>query len=618
MSANGTTTMSVLANSYASSTATITATATLTGPVSATATGTATVTTSVVTNADITYRYSTTGTNLKGSDFYSALVTSLGSNYTSVIGSGTYSNFYVVFGTPVGGQLYKSASYTGTSYNTVGSTPAYYTSYGISGSSYLYLDNIYFLENSTYTYNNSRYVDYTVYNTANVAVATGRVYFNNSYADITYTVAAGGSVTFNTSDFNTFVRKAAGATNYSSSQTGYNLNYVTFDMKNATFGSYAYSTNNTYRYGALYTTSALKTEITSSDYNTKFYNTTSAYNYSLSNVTFGASNYSTNYVVIIPFTAVNNNNNSYSGNVYITVKSGHAITILGADFGSEKIPAEVTADYSTAAYVQFTLPSSSDGKLYYNYTSIATGKNTAVTATGKYYITASGTQNALKYVYFVPAADKTGTVNVAYTAYNTAGTNIGSGTISFTVTGRTSSSYYSDVTSANTGSWSANAVDFMAYNDLVKGTGTYQFSPYMAMTRAMFVTVLYRAAGEPSVSSIANPFKDVKSGEYYYNAVLWAYRNNIVTGTSGTAFNPDGKITREQIAAILYRYMGSPTVRSSLTGYTDSNKVSSYAVNAMNWAVYNGYIQGSGYKLNPTSNATRAEVAVMLYRFLTK
>jgi hypothetical protein len=393
---------------------------------------------------------------------------------------------------------------------------------------------------------------------------------------------------------------------------------VTFDMKNATFGSYAYSTNNTYRYGALYTTSALKTEITSSDYNTKFYNTTSAYNYSLSNVTFGASNYSTNYVVIIPFTAVNNNDKPYSGNVYITVKSGHAITILGADFGSEKIPAEVTADYSSAAYVQFTLPSSSDGKLYYNYTSIATGKNTAVTATGKYYITASGTQNALKYVYFVPAADKTGTVNVAYTAYNTAGTNIGSGTISFTVTGRTSSSYYSDVTSANTGSWSANAVDFMAYNDLVKGTGTYQFSPYMAMTRAMFVTVLYRAAGEPSVSSIANPFKDVKSGEYYYNAVLWAYRNNIVTGTSGTAFNPDGKITREQIAAILYRYMGSPTVRSSLTGYTDSNKVSSYAVNAMNWAVYNGYIQGSGYKLNPTSNATRAEVAVMLYRFLTK
>jgi hypothetical protein len=174
------------------------------------------------------------------------------------------------------------------------------------------------------------------------------------------------------------------------------------------------------------------------------------------------------------------------------------------------------------------------------------------------------------------------------------------------------------VTASNTGSWSANAIDFMAYNGLVKGTGNTTYSPYMAMTRAMFVTVLYRAAGEPSVSSIANPFKDVKSGEYYYNAVLWAYRNNIVTGTSGTAFNPDGKITREQIAAILYRYMGSPTVRSSLTGYTDSSKISSYAVNAMNWAVYSGYVQGSGYKLNPTSNATRAEVAVMLYRFLTK
>jgi hypothetical protein len=211
----------------------------------------------------------------------------------------------------------------------------------------------------------------------------------------------------------------------------------------------------------------------------------------------------------------------------------------------------VTADYSERG-----LRASSRSRrprtasCIYNYSTIASyGKNTAVkAATGKYlHHATSGTQNALKYVYFVPAADSDRHRRTWPTRrpIRPRARSIGTGKISFTVTGRTSSSYYYDVTASNTGSWSANAVDFMAYNGLVKGTGNTTYSPYMAMTRAMFVTVLYRAAGEPSVSSIANPFKDVKSGEYYYNAVLWAYRNNIVTGTSGTAFNPDGKITRE-------------------------------------------------------------------------
>jgi hypothetical protein len=392
---------------------------------------------------------------------------------------------------------------------------------------------------------------------------------------------------------------------------------VTFDMKNATFAGYSYSNSNTARYGALYTTKNLRTEITTSDSNyTKFYYNATGSQLALGDVTFGAGSYSGTYTVVIPFTAYNNYT-SYSGNVYILVNSGHSITILGTDFNTEKIVTEVSSVYSDAAYVEFTLPASSEGKLFYNYSTIASYGH-AVKATNAYYLSATSSQYALKYVYFVPAADCASTVDVSYTAYTSKGAKLGTGKITFNITGRTSSSYYYDVTASNTGSWSANAIDFMAYNGLVKGTGNTTYSPYMAMTRAMFVTVLYRAAGEPSVSSIANPFKDVKSGEYYYNAVLWAYRNNIVTGTSGTTFNPDGKITREQIAAILYRYMGSPTVRSSLTGYTDSSKISSYAVNAMNWAVYSGYVQGSGYKLNPTSNATRAEVAVMLYRFLTK
>ena len=134
----------------------------------------------------------------------------------------------------------------------------------------------------------------------------------------------------------------------------------------------------------------------------------------------------------------------------------------------------------------------------------------------------------------------------------------------------------------------------------------------------MLVTVLYRAAGEPSVSGISNPFTDVKQKDYFYNAVLWAYKNKVVTGTSADKFSPTANVTREQIAAILYRYMGEPTATGSLSGYSDRAKISSYATTAMQWAIGKGYITGTTKTtLAPDGKATRAQVAVMLHRFLT-
>ena len=184
---------------------------------------------------------------------------------------------------------------------------------------------------------------------------------------------------------------------------------------------------------------------------------------------------------------------------------------------------------------------------------------------------------------------------------------------------QTKSNYFSDVTESNTGKWSANSIDFMSANELVTGTAAKTFSPNQTMTRAMLVTILYRVADKPSVKNVSNPFTDVKAGTYYYDAVLWAYKNNIVTGTSNTTFNPNGAVTREQIAAILYRYAGSPRVNASLRGYSDQNKVSTYATTAMEWAVKNGIITGkSATTLDPTGKGTRAEVAVMLHRYLTK
>ena len=153
---------------------------------------------------------------------------------------------------------------------------------------------------------------------------------------------------------------------------------------------------------------------------------------------------------------------------------------------------------------------------------------------------------------------------------------------------------------------------------LVKGTGTSTFGWKGSMTRGDFVLILYRNAGSPSVYGVSNPFTDVKSTDYYYEAVLWAYRNNVVNGTSTTTFGPKGKITREQIASILWRLADKPVYSASLRSYTDYASVSDYAYDAMSWAVCSGYVKGSGAKLSPKNNATRAEVAVMLHRYLTK
>ena len=115
-----------------------------------------------------------------------------------------------------------------------------------------------------------------------------------------------------------------------------------------------------------------------------------------------------------------------------------------------------------------------------------------------------------------------------------------------------------------------------------------------------------------------NPFADVKSSDYYYDAVLWAYANSVVNGTGRSTFSPKKNVTREQLAAILYRYSGTPTTSGRLTSFTDADNVSSYATNAMKWAVGAGIITGSGSKLDPQGSATRAQVAAMLHRYLTK
>lgn len=178
---------------------------------------------------------------------------------------------------------------------------------------------------------------------------------------------------------------------------------------------------------------------------------------------------------------------------------------------------------------------------------------------------------------------------------------------------------YPDV---NTSRWYHAGVDFAIANELMNGVGNSRFNPDGAMTRSMLVTVLWRYAGSPVEGT--NDFSDVPSGKWYTKAVAWAKHNNVVNGTSATTFDPDGNITREQMAAILFRYAGSigadTSARSSLDQFPDGGKVSRYAKEALSWCFASGIITGTAENgrtyLDPQGNATRAQVATILMRYI--
>lgn len=168
--------------------------------------------------------------------------------------------------------------------------------------------------------------------------------------------------------------------------------------------------------------------------------------------------------------------------------------------------------------------------------------------------------------------------------------------------------------------WFASAVDYVTGKGMMNGTAANTFSPKANTTRGMIVTVLYRLENQPSTSAAS--FTDVASGAYYANAVAWANANGIVSGYGSGKFGPNDKVTREQLAAILYRYaqykkydvsVGEDT---NILSYNDAQSISSYAIPAIQWACGAGVVTGkSGSKLDPKGNATRAEVAAMLMRF---
>ena len=167
-------------------------------------------------------------------------------------------------------------------------------------------------------------------------------------------------------------------------------------------------------------------------------------------------------------------------------------------------------------------------------------------------------------------------------------------------------------------SWYADEVAYVYENGLMLGTSNTNFSPNLTTNRGMIVTMLYRLEKEPAVTE-ACPFTDVSDGSWYENAIIWASANKIVEGYGDSNFGPEDSITREQMAAILYRYTQFKgydlTANADISSFNDASQVSDWALNAMKWACGAGLIQGDSNNIMPTGNATRCQVAAILMRY---
>ncbi|MBQ3356815.1 MAG: S-layer homology domain-containing protein [Oscillospiraceae bacterium] len=174
------------------------------------------------------------------------------------------------------------------------------------------------------------------------------------------------------------------------------------------------------------------------------------------------------------------------------------------------------------------------------------------------------------------------------------------------------------------GHWALEGIQFCYENGLMTGMTPTTFGPELTTTRGMVVTVLYRMENEPPVGGLINPFKDVEFPDWYGSAVVWAASEGIVNGVEKDVFDPNGNITREQLAAILYRYANyckySTDIKYVLNDFKDKDEVQEYAVEAMKWAYAAGLItgmqEGKDFYLKPGANATRAQIATILMRFM--
>ncbi len=287
---------------------------------------------------------------------------------------------------------------------------------------------------------------------------------------------------------------------------------------------------------------------------------------------------------------------------------GTGLTFTGSDFYNSSDPDPVVS-------VTFGTPTS--GLLVRD---LLYGSGTRDEGTKYYTNAASDGEFHVSTLSYLPQAGFSGLASLPVTLTTQSGQSKKE-SIDVHVTKKTHSDQFADVIESTVGLWAADAVDFAHHFGLVSGVASDKFGPSSAMTRAQLVTMLYRSAGSPQMTVTTN-FEDLDVGDYYYSAVVWATVTGIVNGTSDTTFSPNAYVTREQIAAILCRYAdamgGNVSAAGNLGAFADKNQVSAYAVKPMIWAVDRGIISGTTQTtLAPKASATRAQVVVMLHRYLT-
>ncbi len=338
----------------------------------------------------------------------------------------------------------------------------------------------------------------------------------------------------------------------------------------------------------------------------------------------------------IEFTAYGEDGSKEKGVVYIQygdeeTESSDSITSRGVVFGKNGIDDDIIEIYEDETdgeleYVTFELPAASEGKLYYDFTKILSTDK--VGTKDEFYVDPSSKQMDLAKVCFIPAAGQTGKVKIEFTAYGDE--DEVEGEITLNIAAKTASAKFTDVNSKSY-SWAADSVDFLYYEGVVNGTNTANtmYSPANSITRGHFMLMIYRAflESDHATDTITSNFSDIKKGtsdyeEELYQAVGVAKKLGIAQG-SGDKFNPNNKITREEAMTLVYRtlqeldmdlqYSTSKTSNS----FDDSSKVSSWASDCISYLIKHGVIVGSNGNINPKSNITRAEMAVILHRVLT-
>ena len=313
---------------------------------------------------------------------------------------------------------------------------------------------------------------------------------------------------------------------------------------------------------------------------------------------------------------------------YVVGSAAAAITgTINASNYMQMTPSAFTKTNKNASYVVFTAQPTG-GKLVYNYNRTTPGVVKEISLNTPYYITysAANANYYLGYVSFVPAYTAvkgvTSVIDIPCTIYSSSKTGTAA-SVKISVVSATKSAKFTDVGVAYMPY--ADSIDFLYNCGITTGTSTTGslYNPSGSVTRGEWITMLYRAAGSPKMSNKI-PFTDVTATNSYswcYDAVRWAYQNNICQGTGATTFSPAMKLDRQQIVTFMYnyavKYNGGNGAGSSINGYTDSASVASWAKAPMEWAVKNQYYTVVGTRLQPTDSANRAEVALYMHRLLT-